>query len=55
MTAIVLAAAGLTRLGLADRIRQYLPLDEMLPHRGRACWVSRSGPIVTMCARPWPS
>ena len=34
--AIVLAAAGLTRLGLADRIRQYLPLDEMLPAPGQA-------------------
>ena len=33
--AIVLAAAGLTRLGLADRIRQYLPLDEMLPAPGQ--------------------
>ena len=32
---IVLAAAGLTRLGLADRIRQYLPLDEMLPAPGQ--------------------
>lgn len=29
--AIVLAAAGVTRLGLADRITEYLPLDVLLP------------------------
>ncbi|MEZ4404734.1 MAG: hydroxymethylbilane synthase [Kofleriaceae bacterium] len=29
--AIVLAAAGLTRLGLADRITEYLPIDVCLP------------------------
>ncbi|MDO5101373.1 MAG: hydroxymethylbilane synthase [Lautropia sp.] len=33
--AIVLAAAGLTRLGLEGRIRQYLPVDEMLPAPGQ--------------------
>lgn len=33
--AIVLAAAGLTRLGLEARIRQYLPVDQMLPAPGQ--------------------
>lgn len=33
--AIILAAAGLTRLGLADRITQHLPLDVMLPAPGQ--------------------
>lgn len=33
--AIVLAAAGLTRLGLAGRICQYLPLEQMLPAPGQ--------------------
>lgn len=33
--AIVLAAAGLARLGLADRVTQYLPFDVMLPAAGQ--------------------
>jgi len=33
--AIVLAAAGLKRLGLGDRIRQVLPTDQMLPAAGQ--------------------
>ena len=33
--AIVLAEAGLRRLGLADRISQVLPLDVMLPAVGQ--------------------
>ncbi len=33
--AIVLAAAGLARLGLADRVTQYLPFDVMLPAPGQ--------------------
>ncbi|HFQ95105.1 MAG TPA: hydroxymethylbilane synthase, partial [Anaerolineae bacterium] len=33
--AIVLAAAGVTRLGLEDAITQYLPLDVMLPAPGQ--------------------
>ncbi|MDO4905883.1 MAG: hydroxymethylbilane synthase [Lautropia sp.] len=33
--AIVLAAAGLIRLGLAGRIREYLPLDRMMPAPGQ--------------------
>jgi len=34
--AIVLAAAGLSRLGLADRIRARLPVEESLPAPGQA-------------------
>jgi hydroxymethylbilane synthase len=33
--AIILAAAGVTRLGLTENIRQYLPLDLMLPAPGQ--------------------
>lgn len=33
--AIVLAAAGLARLGLADRVTEYLPFDVMLPAPGQ--------------------
>jgi len=33
--AIVLAAAGLTRLGLAARIRDHFPLDQMIPCAGQ--------------------
>lgn len=34
--AIILAAAGLVRLGLADRIRSHLSIDESLPAAGQA-------------------
>lgn len=34
--AIVLAAAGLSRLGLGDRIRAHLPIEQMLPAPGQA-------------------
>lgn len=33
--AIILAAAGLERLGLSARIRQYLPVEQMLPAPGQ--------------------
>ncbi|MFX8082950.1 hydroxymethylbilane synthase, partial [Acinetobacter baumannii] len=33
--AIVLAAAGLKRLGLGDRIRQFIDTDTMLPAAGQ--------------------
>lgn len=33
--AVVLAAAGVQRLGLSDHIREYLPLDVMLPAPGQ--------------------
>ena len=42
--AIVLAAAGLKRLGLAERIRSVFEPDTMLPRPGRARWASRCGP-----------
>jgi len=33
--AIILAAAGLHRMGLKDRIKQYLPLDDFIPSAGQ--------------------
>jgi len=39
--AIVLAEAGLKRLGLGDRITQILPTELMLPAVGRARWESK--------------
>ena len=36
--AIVLAEAGLRRLGLADRIQHILPFDVMLPAVGQGRW-----------------
>ena len=53
--AIVLAAAGLTVWGWRTAFASTCRWTRCCRHRGRACWVSRSGPIVTMCARPWPS
>lgn len=35
LDAIILATAGLKRLGLADRIRRYLPVEESLPAVGQ--------------------
>ncbi|MBI4354479.1 MAG: hydroxymethylbilane synthase [Candidatus Omnitrophica bacterium] len=35
--AIVLAACGLIRLGLEERITEYLPFDMMLPEPGQGC------------------
>ncbi|MFN7096199.1 MAG: hydroxymethylbilane synthase [Gammaproteobacteria bacterium] len=34
--AIILAAAGLIRLGLRDQIKQYIPVEQMLPAVGQA-------------------
>jgi hydroxymethylbilane synthase len=49
--AIVLAGAGLTRLGLEGHITEWLPLDVMLPAPGQ-------GALAVQCAtaipRPWP-
>jgi hydroxymethylbilane synthase len=42
--AIVLAAAGVTRLGLQDHITQYLPLEIMLPAPGQ-------GALAVQCRR----
>ena len=41
--AIILAEAGLQRLGLANRITQILPLDLMLPAIGQGAWASKRG------------
>jgi hydroxymethylbilane synthase len=49
LDAIVLAAAGLLRLGLAERIRAYLPADQMLPAvgQGALCIEAREHDPVT--------
>lgn len=44
--AIVLAAAGLMRLGLADRIRARFEPTGMLPAAGRGRWASRCAPTA---------
>ena len=51
--AIVLAAAGLRRLGWQDRIRELIPVEAMCPAVGQGRWRSRRG---TMGARHrrWP-
>lgn len=55
---IVLAAAGLQRLGLASRIRTTFSIDEMLPAAGpRAPWALKSakgGPMSSRHSSPWP-
>ena len=49
LDAIVLASAGLERLGLADRITAALPPDIMLPAvgQGALCVESRAGDTIT--------
>ena len=41
--ALVLAAAGLKRLGFADRIRQIISTEVSLPAPGQGAWGSKSG------------
>ena len=54
--AIVLAAAGLKRLGLAARIRGSFPAADMLPAAGQgARWPSRCVPTTPGCATRWPA
>ncbi|MGI8827037.1 MAG: hydroxymethylbilane synthase [Chloroflexota bacterium] len=51
--AIVLAAAGLKRLGLADRVTEYLEVDRMTPDAGQgviAIQTRQDGPIPEMVA-----
>ena len=45
----VLAAAGLIRLGLADKVAEYLSPRRFVPHRDRAYWQWRSGPRTKGC------
>ena len=51
---IVLAAAGLKRLGLADRIRHIFSTTEMLPAAGQGALALKSAVNETMCAVSWP-
>jgi hydroxymethylbilane synthase len=49
MDAVILAAAGLLRLGLSDRISAYLPPDQMLPAVGQGALcieTRRDDPVV---------
>lgn len=39
--AVILAAAGLVRMGWQDRITEYLPVDRFTLHRARGCWRSK--------------
>ena len=45
-SATILAAAGLKRLGLENRITRYFSVEEMIP--GRACWRCRDVPVRIM-------
>lgn len=51
--AIVLAAAGLERIGYGDRIRGRLSPAQSCPRPGRAPWASRSAMTATICAPGW--
>lgn len=42
-SALVLAAAGLKRLGLEERITRYFTVEELLPAAGQGFWPSRPG------------
>jgi hydroxymethylbilane synthase len=55
LDAIVLAAAGVKRLGLAERITEYLPPDVMLPAvgQGALCVETRTDdPVITPLINP---
>ena len=41
--ATILAAAGLKRLGLEQRISRYFSVEEMIPAAARAYWHCRAG------------
>ena len=43
--ALVLAAAGLKRLGLEDRISRYFTVSEIIPAAGQGSWQSREEPV----------
>jgi hydroxymethylbilane synthase len=51
--AIVLAAAGLKRLGLQSRIRNVIDSTDMLPQSGRVPWGSRFE-VATQPLPTWP-
>jgi len=48
---IVLAAAGLKRLGLGERIRTIFETTEMLPAAGQALWALKFARVATMWSR----
>ncbi len=51
--ALVLAEAGLKRLGLSKHITQLLPLDIMLPAVGQGAWASRCAMTTPTPAACW--
>ena len=53
--AIILAAAGLIRLGFGERIRSSIGVDESLPAGGRGRWASSAAPAIAKCMRCWPA
>ncbi len=53
--AIVLAEAGLRRLGLTDHISQVLPDSIMMPAVGQGCWASKLAVTTRRRTSCWPS
>ena len=51
--AIILAEAGLKRLGLQDHITEILDRSWMLPAVGQGRWGSNAGPATKMSGRCW--
>ncbi len=51
--ALILAAAGLTRLGLSDRVSKVIPVEDMLPAAGQAIMAvqARAGEDVSWLSR----
>ena len=60
-SALVLAAAGLKRLGLEERIARYFTVEELLPAAGQGILAVQACPAWTACwtptepPAPWPS
>lgn len=52
--AVVLAAAGLNRLGLSHLITEHLPLEAIYPPRGRVRWPSLAARTIPRFATFWP-
>jgi len=51
--ALVLAAAGVHRLGLGERITAYFVLTRCAQRWARARWASKSVPTIRALAKPW--
>ena len=53
--AIILAAAGLNRLGKTELVKQVIPEDSCVRRRDRAHWESRFAPAIRPRESIWPS